>query len=171
MIWCVPKSFYILGIDFDIHHAYISSYFKKSQFFGPYGALRGPLGPLKENWGAPDLHIPLCDVFQWVSLLLGSISIYNMPAILQNEQIPDFLALQGPMGGPGGVLKLRFSKFAQIACVSTQSIQDCQVGSTLVHSFSQYSRKCVILAPHILKYSAPSATSSKCHAHLKGCGT
>ena len=137
-----------------------------------FRTLGGPWDPHKENWGAPNLQIPLYDVFQLVSLLLGSFFIYSIPIIPQNGQIPDFWALQGPMGGLGGwVLKLRFSLISQTTWVSTQSIQDCQVGSTLVHSFSKYSRKCVILAPHIFKYSAPSATSSKCHAHLKGYGT
>ena len=38
-------SFCILGIDFDIHHAYILSYLIKSQFFGP------PRGPKTPLWG------------------------------------------------------------------------------------------------------------------------
>ena len=74
-----------------------------------------------------------------------------MSIILKNLQIPDFWAPQGPLGGPGGVLKLRFFKIAYTTCVWSQSIHDCQVWSTLVHSFSQYSRKCVILAPHSLQ--------------------
>ena len=45
MIWCVPMNFCILGIDFDIHHAYILSYLIKSQFFGPP---RGPKTPFRE---------------------------------------------------------------------------------------------------------------------------
>ena len=36
---------------------------------------------------------------------MGSILIYNMSIILKNLQIPDFLARQGPLGGPGGESK------------------------------------------------------------------
>ena len=57
-------SFCILGIDFDIQHAYISSYLTKSQFLDPMGALGWALGPLKENLGAPEMQIPLYDVFK-----------------------------------------------------------------------------------------------------------
>ena len=44
MIWCVSMSFCILGINFDIQHAYIPSYLTKSQFLDPVGALGGALG-------------------------------------------------------------------------------------------------------------------------------
>ena len=40
MTWCVSMSCCIIGINFDIHHGYISSYLIKSQFFGSSGAVR-----------------------------------------------------------------------------------------------------------------------------------
>ena len=39
MIWWVKMSFCIIGINFDIQHAYIQSYLKKSQCFGPSRSL------------------------------------------------------------------------------------------------------------------------------------
>ena len=50
MKWCISMSFCIIGIDFDIHHAYIQSYLIKSFFLepprGPKTPLRGAGGPL-----------------------------------------------------------------------------------------------------------------------------
>ena len=90
---CVPMSFCILGINFDIHHAYIPLYSIKSQFFGPP---KGPKTPLRGARG----HLTYKSYYMMCSI---SFCIIGINFDVHHAYIPSYLIkLQflGPTRGP-----------------------------------------------------------------------